>query len=126
MPTDYAALIARIDLFISAFSANVDQELDDRMCAAKLVDLQTLRDARTALRELQAENEQSQQVVNEGIQWALDFASGERQTNGEYAHLLICSGSRQKPTGSSGCVCNPRLKAAEARAERAEAAKETS
>jgi predicted nuclease with TOPRIM domain len=38
------------------------------------------------------------------------YIQGTQLPNGEYAHLLICSGDRSTPAGESGCVCAPRIK----------------
>jgi hypothetical protein len=49
-------------------------------------------------------------LQRERDQWLDAYIQGTQLPNGEYAHLLICSGDRSKPAGESGCVCAPRIK----------------
>jgi predicted nucleic acid-binding Zn-ribbon protein len=52
------------------------------------------------------------------------YIQGTQLPNGEYAHLLICSGDRSKPAGESGCVCAPRIKRLRAEVSRLHAERE--
>lgn len=60
---------------------------------------------------------QLQQEKDESLQWLMSFAQGTPMPNGEYAHMVHCSGSRAHPAGTRGvtCSCQPRLKEAEHR-----------
>jgi hypothetical protein len=49
-------------------------------------------------------------LQREREQWLDAYIQGTQLPNGEYAHLLICSGDRSTPAGESGCVCAPRIK----------------
>lgn len=84
-----------------------------------LVFVMTLRqwhDLAAELATVKAERDQLQEAMIESMDWANSFATGTPMRNGEHAHLLICSGSRQHPAGTVGmsCCCNPRVKKLEA------------
>lgn len=66
---------------------------------------------------------QQQEEEREFMLSALEASlKDEPLPNGEYPHLLICSGSRSHPPGSRGvsCCCRPKTKALRARLEEAE------
>ena len=92
MPTDYAALIARLDEWLKG------AEQDPEMARLTLQPLKLLRDARTALQELRQ---------GRGAHECEDC--GARFDKEDWSTLTVCG----------PCFC---IRRAEARAERAEAA----
>lgn len=51
------------------------------------------------------------------VEWQQAFVERTRMPSGEFAHLPVCSGDRQRPPGSPGCVCDRRYRGLEAMLE---------
>lgn len=102
-----------------ARAASEWEKLKDNRDAWTLLATQTQERLAAAQTDLNTANA----AIREFIEWTYAYMEERPMANGDYAHLTICSASRQRQAdGTKGCVCAPRsVKALRASAASAEA-----